>query len=61
MSTETTRGLRTRDRPEAQTKNERVTARIVRESDGTTRKEYSAGGRSYGSLDALKQALAGRP
>jgi hypothetical protein len=30
-----------------------VTARIVREDDGTRHREYHANGRVYGSLDAL--------
>jgi len=61
MRTKTTAGLQSRARPEAPTENQRVTARIVREDDGTTRKEYRAGGRVYGSLESLRDALSGRP
>jgi hypothetical protein len=46
---------------EAPTQNQRVTARIVREDDGTTRTEYRAHGRLYDSLEALRDALGGRP
>lgn len=45
---------------EAQIQNERVTARIVRESDGTHHKEYHANGRVYESLTALQNALGDR-
>ncbi|WP_193366324.1 hypothetical protein [Halosimplex carlsbadense] len=41
--------------------NQRVTARIVRKNDGTTRREYRIGGRVYHSLEALRDALGGRP
>jgi hypothetical protein len=41
---------------EAPTRNKRVTARIVREDDGTTHTEYRVSGRVYGSLEALKGA-----
>lgn len=41
---------------EAPTENKRVTARIVREDDGTTRTQYRVGGRIYGSLEALRAA-----
>jgi len=46
---------------EAPTKNERVTARIVRESDGTTRTEYNVSGRVYGSLEAVRDAVGRLP
>ena len=59
MTTKVSAGLESPVRPEAPTENERVTARIVRESDGTTYHEYRVGGRVYGSLDALNEALEG--
>lgn len=62
MSSNTPRGLRTRDRPTAaQIQNERVTARIIRNSDGTRHKEYRVGSRVYGSLEELQAALGGFP
>jgi hypothetical protein len=60
MATNASRTLQGSARPEALTKNERVTARIVRESDETTHHEYRVGGRVYGSLDALNAALEGQ-
>lgn len=44
-------------RQAVQLQNERVTARIVRKSDGTHHKEYHVNGRVYGSLTALQDAL----
>ena len=41
----------------ASSTNERVTARIVRESDGTTHHEYQVGTDTYGSLEALSARL----
>lgn len=38
----------------------RVTARIYRDEDGQTHKEYKVNDRSFGSLDALEAALAAR-
>jgi len=58
MESKTAAGLESRDRPKAPAENQRVTARIVRESGGTTHREYCAGGRSYGSLEALQAALS---
>lgn len=40
-----------------QTRDTRVTARIVRTDDGKTYHEYEVGGVAYGSLDALEAAL----
>jgi hypothetical protein len=42
---------------EAPTENERVTARIVREDDGTTHHRYHVGGKVFESLTALRAAL----
>jgi len=61
MSIEATQGLQDGPTEEAPTENHRVTARMVRQPDGTTRTEYTAAGRSYSSLKALKQALRGQP
>jgi len=58
MRTKTTAGLQSRARPKAVAQNQRVTARIVREGDGTTRTEYRVGGRVYGSLKAVRAALS---
>lgn len=38
----------------------RVTARIMQTTDGTTYKEYRAGGRVFRSLEALKEATRRR-
>jgi len=61
MRTKTTAGLQSRARQKAVVQNQRVTARIVREDDGTTRTVYRAHGRFYDSLEALRDALSGRP
>lgn len=57
MQSKTTAGLESLARPAESTENERVTARIVREDDGTTHHQYSIGGRVYGSLTELRVAL----
>ena len=38
----------------------RITARIYRDEDGQTHKEYKLNDISFGSLDALEAALAAR-
>jgi len=53
MSSKTPRGLSTRERTDESLQNQRVTARIVREPDGTRHHEYQANSRVYDSLDAL--------
>lgn len=45
--------LEGRERAEAQIRETRVTAKIVRTEDGERRTIYRANGRSFGSLDAL--------
>jgi len=59
MSTNAPAGFESRERPTVPTENERVTARIDREDDGTIHHEYRAGGRAFGSLEALNAALEG--
>jgi hypothetical protein len=43
-----------------QTSDARVTARVVRTESGETFHEYEVGGVVYGSLTALRRALADR-
>jgi hypothetical protein len=54
MATNDRTGLQTPDRQAEPLQNMRVTARIVREDDGTQRTEYRANGRVYPSLAALR-------
>ena len=58
MESKTTAGLQSPARPAVSTQNTRVTARIVREDDGTIRKEYRVSGRVYASLEELSSALS---
>lgn len=53
------RGQESPERFEEPLSDTRVTARIIREADGSTHHEYHADGRSYGSLTALKAAEGG--
>lgn len=55
-----TEARKTASTAEVPTENERVTARIVREGDGTTHHQYSVGGRVYESLTELRAALGDR-
>jgi hypothetical protein len=60
MSSKARKGLEDGPTAEAPTENERVTARIVREDDGTTHHRYHVGGRVFESLTALRAALGGQ-
>jgi hypothetical protein len=46
-------GLQTPDRPAEPLEEQRITARIVREADGTHHREYRANGHVYRSLNEL--------
>lgn len=59
MSSKARKGLQDGPTAEAPIHNERVTARIVREDDGTTHHRYHVDGCVYESLAALKTALEG--
>lgn len=50
-------GLQTPEQPAESLQNTRVTARIIRDDDGTRRRVYEAHGREFGSRAALKEAL----
>jgi len=54
------RGFESRERPEAPTQNHRVTARTVRNADGSTRTVYRVNGRDVGSRAALEAAMGGQ-
>lgn len=60
MATNVSRGYQSRERPAAPTQNHRVTARTVRDADGTTRTIYHVDGHDVGSIEALEAALRGR-
>ena len=60
MQSKTAAGHQSPARQEAPTENKRVTARIVREADGTTHHRYHVGGKVFESLTALKTALEGQ-
>jgi len=57
MRDEDPTGLQTPDRQVVPHQNQRITARIVREDDGTQHREYRVNGLVYGSLGALNEAL----
>lgn len=59
MATNAFHGYESRERQAAPTQNHRVTARTVRERDGSTRTIYRVDGHDVGSLEALKTALRG--
>lgn len=60
MATNASRGFETPARTDAPKTNRRVTARIVREDDGSAHTVYHVGGRAYASVEALKTALGGQ-
>jgi hypothetical protein len=53
------RGLRPRARQEVSTENHRVTARIVRDDDGSARTIYRVDGHGVGSRAALEAVMEG--
>lgn len=57
MSENTPAGLQTPARVGEQLRNTRVTAKIVREEDGTQRRVYRAQGRKFPTVSALTSAL----
>jgi len=57
MATNDSRGFRTPARTNASATNRRVTARVVREDDGSQRTIYAVDGDDIGSLEALRTAL----
>jgi hypothetical protein len=60
MATNAPRTLEGSARQEAPTQNHRVTARIVRDGDGSTRTLYRVDGREVGSRAELEAVMGGQ-
>lgn len=60
MSKNASRGFESRARQAVSTQNHRVTARIVRDADGSTRTIYRVDGHGVGSRAALEAVMEGQ-